>query len=72
MRLKTTVTFTWYHTITEDDIQLSMKLNEQTREEVLKDVIHYEKDETISRLEGRLDNCCVEDWSSNVKMEWAK
>jgi len=69
-KLKVTATFTWYITTTEKDIQSAMELNNWTREEVLQSIERYENEETIGRLEGRLDNQCVEDWSDEIKMEW--
>lgn len=70
MRLKVTSIFTWYKNYSEEDIQITMEENDCSREEVLKNWEEFEIQETIGRLEGKLDNQCVSDWNNTYSMEW--
>ena len=70
MKLKVVSTFTWYQNYSEEDIQCSMEENDFSREEVLKDLEQFEEQETIGRLEERLDNQCVSNWMNTYTMEW--
>ena len=70
MKLKVTSIFTWYKNCSEEDIQIAMEENDCSREEVLKDWEEFEIQETIGRLEEKLDNQYVSDWNNTYSMEW--
>ena len=70
MTLVTTVTYTFECEVGEDAFE-EWKEDGYTREDCMKNEEKFVYDEVIGRIEGRIDNLCLSNWSrDNVDMKW--
>lgn len=70
MKLITTITYTLEFEV-GDEVFEEWKEDGYTREECMENEEKFVYDEFIDRIEGRIDNLCLSNWSrDSVNMNW--